>query len=35
MYKRSIKKKLISIGEINLNEKRQRKITEFISPIKK
>ncbi len=34
MYKKNVKKKLISIGEIDLTEKRQSRITEFISPLK-
>lgn len=35
MYKKNVKKKLISIGEIDLTEKRQSSITEFASPLKK
>ncbi len=35
MYKKNIKKKLISIGEVNLVKKRQSSITEFTSPFKR
>lgn len=34
MYKKNVKKKLIPVGEIDLTEKRQSVITEFISPLK-
>jgi len=34
MYKKNVKKKLISVGEIDLTEKRQSRITEFVIPFK-
>lgn len=35
MYKKNVKKKIIQIREVNLIEKRQCRITEFTSPLKK